>query len=261
MAKSFITERDIRLLESLERYALMTTPQIHTSHFKATDLHTVLRRLRTLERRKLIRRHHGLKNGKLVWTSTKTGLANVGIGTPVLVNRNTIEHDVQLTEVRLLLDRLKIGKRWRGSHELRETASSGTSPEDRNSDVIPDALFATMRNREAKLIALEVELTAKSRTRYRRILDLYSFKKAINHIWYIVRPSKLGSSLLLEGDKLQRTMPDDWLAWTLLDDLLENHLKAKVYFQNAKCQTLEEFAPTSIATTARNYLPTRVLTP
>lgn len=260
MAKSFITERDIRLLESLDRYALMTTAQIRMAHFHSTDLHTVLRRLRALEKRHLIQRHHGLKNGKLSWTAAKKGLALVGIGTPILVNRNTIEHDVQLTEVRLLLDRLKIGRKWRGSHELRLIASSNVKPEDRNADVIPDALFATMRDREARLIALEVELTAKSRKRYRRILDLYSYKKAINHIWYIVRPSKLGASLLLEGAKLQRTMPSDWLAWTLIDDLLENGLKAKVFFQNGKCQSVEEFIPPSVVPGSRNYPLTRSLT-
>jgi hypothetical protein len=261
MAKSFITERDIRLFESLHGYALMTTSQIQSTHFRGTDLHTVLRRLRNLERRHLIQRHHGLSHGKLCWTAAKKGLALVGASTPILVNRNTIEHDIQLTEVRLTLDRLGIGKQWRGNHELRMAANENKKPDERSADLIPDSLFAVMKDQQAKLIALEVELTAKSRKRYRRILDLYSDKKSINHIWYVVRPSKLGPGLLLEATKVQRSLPNDWLVWTLIEDLLENGLNSKVHFQNEKYLLLREFFPPSKSLGPRISPPTRSLTP
>lgn len=257
MSKVQITERDIRIIEYLDRYALMTSQQIHHSQFQSTDFRTMLRRLRLLERRNLIQRHYGLQNGKLVWTATKKGLAMTGSSCVVTVNRNSIEHDSMLTEVRVLLDRLGIGKNWRGSHELRLAASSDQKPEDRDADVIPDGLFGVVKNNEARYFALEVELTAKARKRYRRILDLYGYKKAINHIWYVIKPPKLGTSLLKEVEKLQRTMPEDWLAWTAIEDLLSNKLEAKVHFQNGKWLTLKNFAPPSRVLKTINTLPTK----
>ena len=260
MAKAKITERDIRVIECLDRYALMTSQQIHNSQFQSTDIRTMLRRLRLLEQRNLIQRHHGLQNGKLVWSATKKGLTLTGSDYVVTVNRNAIEHDSMLTEVRVLLDRLGIGKNWKGSHDLRLAASADRKPEDRDADVIPDGLFGVVRNNEARFVALEVELTAKARKRYRRILDLYGYKKAINHIWYVIKSPKLGESLLKEVERLQRTMPEDWLAWTTIEDLLSNELEAKVHFQNGKWLTLKNFAPPSRVLKAANTLPTQAPT-
>lgn len=256
MAKSYLTKRDIQLLECLDRYSLMTSLQIKESLFQSTDLRTVLRRLRTLEKRKFIQRHHGLEKGKLVWTVSQKGLAAIGSEAAITINRNSLEHDVSLTNVRLLLDQLNIGKKWSGYHELRLAASTGSKPEDRSADVIPDALFGAVQNGEAKFIALELELTAKSRKRYRRILDLYSYKKSIDHVWYVLKPPKLGLQLHLQLDKIQKSMPSNWIAWTLLDDLIANHLEARVHFKNGKSQTLKDFVPPNKIIKPQKYPPT-----
>ncbi len=121
-----VTPRDLMCLQAIDRYGIMTTKQLHQTIFPQTDVRTVLRRLRKLESKKLISRNQGLPNANLVWSLAQRGLNLVGSRAGFTVNRNSLEHDILVSIVRLELDRLKFGVSWQSSHALRQKASLDT---------------------------------------------------------------------------------------------------------------------------------------
>src|SRR5689334_12522250 len=125
MGRVQITERDKRLLTMLEDYGLLATAQIRELVFKNTDAHTMMRRLRALRSKKLIQSCHGLPNGRKVWTLGDLGLRTVASDTKVGINRNSLEHDVTVSEVRMKLEAIGAAQGFRSSHFLKSKANQG----------------------------------------------------------------------------------------------------------------------------------------
>lgn len=224
-----VTPRDLTCLQVIDRYGIMTTKQLHKTIFPQTDVRTVLRRLRKLEIKKLISRHHGLPNANLVWSLAQSGLNLVGSRAGFAVNRNSLEHDILVSAVRLELDRLNLGVNWQSSHALRQKASLGKSPTDRFSSQIPDALFIIETDDGPKVVALEVEIVAKSKRRYRDIIANYSFNRAIDYIWYVVGNSRIGSLLLEEVERIiPLSKAQERFVWTDLSIFLSNPLASEL---------------------------------
>lgn len=222
-----LVPRDLSLLRAIDRYGVMSTKQIKQSQFSNTELRTVLRRLRKLEKKKLIMRHHGLPNGKFVWTLGLNGLNRIGSRFGFSINRNSLEHDVLVTSVRLALDKAGLGSDWQSAHWLRHKASDGIAPENRFSDQIPDALFMVGADDDINLVALEVEIVAKSKRRYRRIIANYSSNPAIDKIWYVVSAPRIGKLIL---EEVERTVAvgksQSRFVWTDLSQLLSDPAQA-----------------------------------
>lgn len=218
-----LVPRDLSLLRVIDRYGVMSTKQIKRTQFASTQIRTVLRRLRKLERKKLILRHHGLPNGKLVWTLGPIGLSRIGSRFGFSINRNSLEHDVLVTAVRIALDRAELASNWQSAHWLRHKASAGVSPENRFSDQIPDALFMVGAGENSRLVALEVELVAKSKRRYRRIIANYSSNSAIDEIWYVVSAPRIGKLILEEVEQTVAVgKSQNRFVWTDLGQILSD---------------------------------------
>jgi hypothetical protein len=233
------TARDLLLLKAIDRYGLVSTRQLKYLIFKAINHRTMLRRLRLLEKKRLIERHSGLPHGKLVWTLGNEGLKRAGSRTKVTINRNSLEHDALVTSVRIALDQAGIGMTWRSSHLLRQQASEGISPEYRDFDQIPDAMFAIQTKEGIKIVALEVEIVAKSKRRYRKILELYQYKDAIDVVWYVVPAPKLGSLILTEATETPKGYRSHKFHWSALGDLLQNP-RSVLLHSISKSQRLSE---------------------
>ena len=103
------TERDIFLLEQLESYGVLSTQQIRELIFKGINTRTVLRRLRLLKQRGLIFSSEGLPNGGLAWVLSKKSdsLFKHDIENKI-INKNTLQHDVAVSSIRIQLERLKL---------------------------------------------------------------------------------------------------------------------------------------------------------
>ena len=115
------TERDLLLLEQLESYGVLSTGQIRELIFKGINTRTVLRRLRILKQRGFIFSSEGLPNGGLAWVLSKksSSLFKHDIETKI-INKNTLQHDVAISSLRIQLERLKIAESWTSEHILKK---------------------------------------------------------------------------------------------------------------------------------------------
>ena len=114
------TERDMFLLEQLESYGVLSTQQIRELIFKGINTRTVLRRLRLLKQRGFIFSSEGLSNGGLAWVLSKksASLFKHDIENKI-INKNTLQHDVAVSSIRIHLERLKIAESWTSEHILK----------------------------------------------------------------------------------------------------------------------------------------------
>ena len=128
------TERDLLLLEQLESYGLLSTGQIRELIFKGINTRTVLRRLRLLKQRGFIFSSEGLPNGGLAWILSKksASLFKHDIETKI-INKNTLQHDVAISSIRIQLERLKIAESWTAEHILKKEVMRSVYEEKRNS--------------------------------------------------------------------------------------------------------------------------------
>jgi hypothetical protein len=225
-----LTSRDLRLLKAIDRYGLLTTRQIHGICFVGVAVRTMLRRLRHLKKKKIIIPHTGLSGGQLVWTLGLKGLQHVGSSTSITINKNTLEHDAQVSQVRIALDRAGLGTNWNSYHVLRAQASENNSPESRLTEQIPDALFAVETSRGIKIVALEVELVAKSKRRYRKIVEHYGDKRAIDFVWYVVSHPRLGK-LVQEQAQMHCSSSDQYkFVYSSIEDVTAIPQTASAHF-------------------------------
>ena len=197
------TERDLLLLEQLESYGVLSTQQIRELIFKGINTRTVLRRLRLLKQRGLIFSSEGLPNGGLAWILSKksASLFKQDIETKI-INKNTLQHDVAVSSIRIQLERLKIAESWTAEHILKKEVIRSIHEERRNSlcyaeesPLVPDGLFITKYEGEMKAIALELELNLKSKARYKKIFSQYRKKEKICFVWYVVLNRSVGEVL------------------------------------------------------------------
>ena len=203
------TKRDFLLLETLESYGVLSTQQIRELIFKGINTRTVLRRLRLLKKRGFIYSSEGLPNGALAWILSKrsSGLFRHDLEIKH-INKNTLQHDVAVSSIRIQLERLKIVESWTSEHILKREVIKSHYEEKRNSlsymdepPIVPDSLFITKHEGEMKAVALELELTLKSKERYKKIFSQYKEKEKIWFVWYVVLTHSAGESLSKLWDK------------------------------------------------------------
>jgi hypothetical protein len=187
---SVVTERDRRMLFQLAEAGVLSTQQIHRLFFSGVRKTTFLRRMRALEASNYIRRVEGLSQGRLAWVLTLDGARCIGSALPLKsVNRNSIEHDVILSEIRLALEQNQICTEWVAEHTLkaRQTKKRGfTEP------VVPDGIFSTNYNNRSVSVAIELELHRKAKHRYSKILRRYAQMNSLFAVWYVVPSHSLG---------------------------------------------------------------------
>ena len=196
------TKRDLFLLEQLESYGVLSTGQIRELIFKGINTRTVLRRLRLLKQRGLIFSSDGLPSGGLAWVLSKksASLFKHNMETK-LINKNTLQHDVAISSIRMQLERLKVAENWTAEHLLRKEVMKSFYEEERafspikEAPIVPDSLFITKQGEEMKAVALELELSLKSKARYKKIFSQYKGKKNIWFVWYVVLNQSVGKTL------------------------------------------------------------------
>ncbi len=228
-----LTPRDRDLIELLSKMNLMTTRQISKSIFPSVAHTTVMRRLRLLEDAKFIRRIEGLRDGLLAWqlaSSSAPLLPHLVVR--FAVNKNTLAHDVQLTELRLSLRPFGFEKTWISDLEMkRNTFEHGrvTSGPKRN---VPDGLFTREVRCERLLIAVELELSPKSRARYLELFSSYNHKRTIQMVWYLVCDEAFGHALLELWQQAGKYNRDQRFAFSLVDEVIKDPLTARVFETN-----------------------------
>ena len=196
------TERDLLLLEKLHSYGTLSTQQIRELIFNGINTKTVLRRLRLLKQRGWIFSSEALANGGLAWVLSKKAARKFDISSDAKsINKSAGQHDVTVSAIRIQLERLGIVKGWVAEHILRQKELSLQSlnrlANRRISDspLIPDSLIVVQKGPQMKSVALELELTLKSKERYKKLFSFYRRKEEIWFVWYVVLSRSMGERL------------------------------------------------------------------
>ncbi|MCB0368630.1 MAG: replication-relaxation family protein [Bdellovibrionales bacterium] len=234
-----LTARDRSVLELIDSYGMLSTSQIKQLMFEEVNKRTMLRRLRILEKTKNLNRITGLSRGELVWILSSKATKLIGSDLLIKgVNRNTLEHDILINDCRISLK--DMGKHWISGHVLRKDMASSSGYRSGDEAIIPDSLFALNTKAGLKTISLEVELIAKSKRRYERLMDLYQDNSDIDYVWYIVPSASIGKKVLQQVRIDSYRKSYDWAMYTLLDELRINPLEAKLNFKKKRI-SLKDF--------------------
>ncbi len=118
------------------------------------------------------------------------------------------EHDIKVTQVRFLFERLRFCQDWHSEKLLR----MGTAGERK----VPDGFFTN----NGKGIAVEVELSPKKVETYQKIFRVYDKDKKITDILYLGG----NPSILQKIQRLSDSMPYKTYWFVLLSELM--HFKA-----------------------------------
>lgn len=165
-----LQERDRNILTALAKYGVLSTKQIAALFFQGINHTTVMKRLRTLEAEGVILRSSGLPNAMSAWSLSINGARLIGAEEPCrYVNRNTLLHEVSISELRIALEGVGFGNDWTSEAELKKQFNYNSYQSDQNYKNIPDGIFIAKTN-TIGVAALELELHAKNHQRYRKIL-------------------------------------------------------------------------------------------
>lgn len=227
------TIRDTMLLETLGRFGVLSTAQLGELVFKGVALTTVRRRLRLLEKSKLIFRVPGLEDGGVGWCLTTKAALEIGVQYPLRhFNRNTLRHDILLSEVRIRLENVGLADDWTSEHVLRTNAWRDNRRITKDKELIPDGLFSTIVGQKTEAIAVEFELSGKNQKRYEAILGAYLLRKSLWAVWYIVENKTLGKTLQNVWRKINHGIRNDLLIWSHLDELLANPWEVQIHSEH-----------------------------
>ncbi len=216
-----LNSRDEKLCQYLLSYGFLSSEQIKKLLFPETNKRTMLRRLRILNKKKILIRFESSKGGTILWTLSRMKVQQMGSEFVMKsINRSTLAHDLLVNDLRIQFDQKGVGSSWKSGHYFRFKASVGRSPEERLPDTIPDWIV-TIKN---KVCALEVELNLKSTSRIQRVLNLYSRKESFAHLWYFVPNEKMRQRLLKIAAPYERYRGKDWFKVSLLKNV-DAHLE------------------------------------
>lgn len=201
-----LTKRDKALLCLLNRHNLLSTKQIHCRVFADLELTTVMRRLRKLQAGGFIVRLGMLPCRTWVWGCSQ--LSNeliTGFASSSRTNLHTMNHDIQLAELRFLFEDITRVDDWFDiRHITRDALPEAFAKDYRRSSynftkgdaaLVPDSLFIGWKRKQAIPCALEVELSIKAAARYHRIFSNYSFRKTPKMIIYVVENDHIRNAI------------------------------------------------------------------
>ena len=216
---------------------MLSTKQIANLFFTDVNIRTVLRRLRILEENKLIRRSGKLEaNNEFLWLVTeKTGNDLGKKYLKLFCSRANIGHDYQLTSLRLILERLGIVNHWISEHEIKGHIFSKYKMRDAKDKHIPDAIFDSEVAGYKVANAVKLELTLKSKDRYKKIINQYLYKDDLHSVWYFVNSRSVLNILKDQFSKEYSSFSKVKIFFTLMSDLKTNGVNAKMIGLNSTC--------------------------
>lgn len=225
-----LTSRDLNLFRKLSTHGMLSTKQIGQLFFSEVAITTVLRRLRFLEANFYVRRILGLESQELLWLLTAKGAEESSVSLPKRHwSKNMLEHDFKLLSLRLGMERTGIAKSWMPEHVIRSKIFEKYGLRDAKNKLVPDGFMALELNGIQQSIAIEVELTFKSRRRYQESFKRYSEKKGINGVWYLGKDKGILNQVRKTWYSTNREIP---LYCSFIDEVLHNPLEARIFNRN-----------------------------
>jgi hypothetical protein len=203
-----------------------------------------------LEEEKWIYRIKALESGELVWLLGVKGETKINAASSMIKpNRNSLAHDVQLTDLRIRLGKLGLGSNFIPEWVLKRKTFDPNKRHREEKSIIPDGLFsAVLWNKQVRTIALELEINPKSILRYEKIFTKYMGQRHLDLIWYFVNTKTYGDALFRKWRQVQRKRSnrDENLIFTVLPEFNANPRLAKVHFLSGKDNAIEDFFDTNL---------------
>ncbi len=232
--------RDKEFLHKLNRYGLLGSAHISNLCFSGIAESTMFRRLRKLEDEGHIVRVAGLRRGKCAWYLGRGGAQVIGVEAPSrFTNRNALEHELAITDFRLVLESQGLAQNYVTEREIRKNFTWQRGHE-RADQVIPDGVLIENVRGKLSAISIEMELNQKSQQRYRRIFHDYLYMKTTGFVWYITKDDAIARAVLNSWRKVERFDSSPRLLLTRLTDLLGNKSSAAIEFEDGSKLSLKE---------------------
>ena len=191
--------------------------------FVGIDKKTMLRRLRLLQKRKVLNRFVSFKGGEIIWAIHTEFARSIALDFVIKsINRQNLHHDLVVNDVRLLAEKLGIGSNWKSSHYFRFVASLDKKNLDRFPDTIPDWFVTFNLGGYVVNCALEVELHYKGKHKMERVLGLYAHKKSIGVLWYLVPNQSMKNKLVELGVTYQKMRGRGSFKVSLIDEFIQD---------------------------------------
>ena len=196
-----VTDRDIALMRLLVEYGCVDAQRIKVKLWNSNpNSRAHFRRIGILRSMNLIDIVLGDQGVGMGYRITKKGralLVEKGEAVITAVNRKSykteFEHDQTLIEVRAVLEQSPLVKDFKTEAEVKHEILAGRKgPVDwRDSLSVPDATFVYEVPGQRVRVAVELELTQKSRARYFRILRGHLVNKTWGMVFYVVKNESL----------------------------------------------------------------------
>jgi hypothetical protein len=230
MSTTSLTSRDLEMLKKLSTYGMLSTKQVRELFFPGVAITTVLRRLRLLEARFYTRRILGLESQEVLWVLTPKGALEASVSLPKRQwSKNMLEHDFKLLSLRLAMEDLGIARSWMPEHIIRSSIFEKYGLLKAKDKLVPDGFMAVEVDGVKHSIAIEVELTFKSRKRYEAIFRRYSEKNGISGVWYLGKNKGILNQVRRTWYALNRGMR---LYCSFIDEVLANPSDARILNRN-----------------------------
>jgi DNA-binding PadR family transcriptional regulator len=200
-----ITIRDRKILTLLGEYGCVTGERIKNYFWSSTPMSsTHYRRLGILKRHELIENVTGDGAMTIGYRLTKKGkehLAKISVATTSVSRRGyktPFEHDQLLIDVRRIFEASPIVKEFRTESEVRRELFNGHRKilNFENEPIVPDATFVFEVPGQKMKVAIELELTPKTKRRYTKIFRSHLLSKDWNLVIYIVKNDKFRQQLM-----------------------------------------------------------------
>ncbi|MCM2351840.1 MAG: replication-relaxation family protein [Bacteriovoracaceae bacterium] len=224
-----LTPRDLRLLNLLANYGMLSTKQIEKFVFRSIATTTVLRRLRVLERANLLKRITGLESHELLWMLTAEGGRTARITVPKSKwSKNMLEHDHKLVGLRIALEVSGISHSWTPEHEIRSFIFKKHGLKGMKNRIVPDAFMGIEVNGFKHSVAIELELTLKNKTKIRKTLSRYMEKGKFHALWYVAPKKSILDSVWRQWLALGGPQSGIIFYASLLPEVIESPLKVRL---------------------------------
>ena len=226
-----IQKRDQEILASVLKYGILSSEQIGELHFKNLHHTTLMRRLRILEKEKLILRSDSLPNNQSAWSLGIMGARILNCDPPGrFSNRNTTLHDVTVSGIRMSLEAVGLCQNFSSEMEMKRQINYRLD-EKKTFLQVPDGLFtAKAHGRELdQVVALEVELHAKNHQRYRKIITEYLAKDSIKYVWYFVKSVGIAKTIHDQWRVLKKKNPETIFLFSIIEDSTKDPAKLKAH--------------------------------
>jgi hypothetical protein len=196
-----ITDRDVAVLRLLDEYGCVDAQRIKVKLWNANPKSRAhFRRIGILRGLNLIDIVLGDQGVGIGYRITKKGrgiLLEKGASVTTQTNKKTyktqFEHDQLLIEVRSILESSPVVKDFKSEAEVKYELLAGRRgpPDWKDALAVPDGTFIYEVPGQRIRVAVELELTQKSRARYFKILRGHLLNKTWGMAFYIVKDESL----------------------------------------------------------------------